>query len=183
MWAKTASAPVARRFWVSKMKHKTQALLCYSQALLLVLVDQLVKLWVRDNLAVGQRQDFLPFVELLHVENTGAAFSSFDRFTWVLTLLSAVVSVILALGLWKKWFSTGWFSELAVTLILGGAVGNLIDRAFFHKVTDMFNFTFMTFGVFNVADICVCVGVGMYVVYLLFGPKEEKKEQNHEDNA
>lgn len=165
------------------MKGKAQVWLWYLLAAVMVAADQLMKLWTRANLTVGQRRDFLPFLELLHVENTGAAFSSFDRFTWVLTLLSTVVSVILALGLWKKWFTSGWFSELAVTLILGGAVGNLIDRALAGKVTDMFNFTFMTFGVFNVADIFVCVGVAMYVIYLLFAPKEEKKDKNHEADS
>lgn len=148
----------------------------------MVIVDQLVKLWVRNHLAVGERRDLIPLVELLHVENTGAAFSSFSGMTWVLTALSAVVSVLLILSLWKGWLSTGWFSELAVTLVLGGAVGNLIDRALAGKVTDMFNFTFMNFGVFNVADICVCVGVAMYVIYLLFGPKESKDESHETDH-
>lgn len=162
------------------MKRKKLLVLWYALAAVMVVADQGVKLWVRETMAVGESRTFLPLVELYHVENTGAAFSSFHQFTWLLALLSAVVSVILVLGLWKGWFTTGWFSDLAITLILGGAVGNLIDRALFGKVTDMFNFTFMTFGVFNVADIFVCVGVALYVLYLLFGMKGEKKDENHE---
>ena len=154
--------------------------LWYVLALLLVLADQEVKLWVRSSLPLGVARPFIPhFVELLHVENTGAAFSLFAQHTWVLTLLSAVVALVLALALWRDWFTTNTFSRLCVTLVLAGAVGNLIDRAAFGKVTDMFNFTFMTFGVFNVADICVVGGVIGYAGYALLA--QTKKDADGGD--
>lgn len=141
-------------------------------AFFLVLCDQEVKLWVRTNLALGERRPFLPhLVELLHVENTGAAFSLFNEHTWVLAAASAIVAAVLAVALWRDWFSNDGFSRLCVTPTLAGAVGNLIDRVAFGAVTDMFNFTFMTFGVFNVADICVVVGCVGYCGYLLIAPR------------
>lgn len=151
------------------MKKRTVPLwLWYVLAALLVLADQNVKLWVRTNLPLGVARPFIPhFIELLHVQNTGAAFSLFARHTWVLALLSAAVALVLALALWRDWFTTNTFSRLCVTLVLAGAVGNLIDRVAFGAVTDMFNFTFMTFGVFNVADICVVGGVIGYAAYAL----------------
>ena len=69
----------------------------------------------------------------------------------------------------------------ALTLLLAGAVGNLIDRALFGFVTDMFDLQFMTFAVFNVADICVVCGGIAFVVYILFfAEKLEKKESGHD---
>ena len=160
--------------------------LWYVLAALLVLADQEVKLWVRNTLGVGEARPFLPhFIELLHVENTGAAFSLFAQHTWMLTALSAAVSLALILALWKDWVTTNTFSRLCVTLVLAGAVGNLIDRVAFGRVTDMFNFTFMRFGVFNVADICVVGGVIGYAIYALFGSGKQglKKAEGDEHEA
>lgn len=156
--------------------------LWYVLAALLVLADQEVKLWVRQTLPIGVPRPFIPLIELLHVENTGAAFSLFARHTWVLAALSAVVALVLAVALWKDWFTTNVFSRLCVTLVLAGAVGNLIDRVAFGKVTDMFNFTFMTFGVFNVADICVVGGVIGYACYALLAQVRppDVEDANHE---
>ena len=119
---------------------------------LLVAADQLVKILVRANIPMGASMPFLPgLVELTYVQNTGAAFSIFKDHTWLLTITLSVV--------------------------LAGAVGNLIDRALFGFVTDMFNLQFMHFAVFNVADICVvCGGIAFCVYFLFFYDKLEKKE-------
>lgn len=147
----------------------------YALAFFLVLADQEVKLWVRNALDLGERRDLIPyFVELYHVENTGAAFSLFSRHTWLLAVLSAVVAVALVLALWKDWFSNDRVSRLCLSLILAGAAGNFIDRAFRGAVTDMFNFTFMTFGVFNVADICVVCGAIGFALYLVLQMARER---------
>lgn len=156
----------------------------YALSFFLVLADQEVKLWVRTALALGQRRELIPhFVELYHVENTGAAFSLFSRHTWLLAVLSAVVAVSLILALWRDWFTTNRFSRLCVSLILAGAVGNFIDRAFRGAVTDMFNFTFMTFGVFNVADICVvggAIGFALYLIVQMARERRKAAEERHD---
>ncbi len=168
---------------MEKKKRSVPLWLWYVLAALLILADQEVKLWVRTHMTLGgPALPFLPFVELLYVENTGAAFSLFHGYTWVLTALSAVMTLVLAVCLWKDWFTTNAFSRLCVTLVLAGAAGNLIDRAMFGSVTDMFNFTFMTFGVFNVADICVVGGVIGYAGYVIFAQRKDarEKEDGHE---
>lgn len=161
--------------------------LWYVLSALLVLADQEVKLWVRSAMELGETRPFIPhLLELYHVENTGAAFSLFNEHTWLLALLSAVVTVALVLAIWKDWFSSDVFSRLCLALVLAGAAGNLIDRACFGAVTDMFNFTFMRFGVFNVADICVVCGVIGYAAWLLltqFRSGPGKKEAGHEADA
>ena len=124
----------------------------------LVALDQLVKYLVVQNIPLGTHVPFLPHIlDLTYVKNTGAAFSLFAQHTWILTLISLVMSVVLALALVKKFFRHP-LGRVCLSLVLAGAVGNLIDRAFQGYVVDMFNVLFMDFAVFNVADICLVVG-------------------------
>lgn len=151
-------------------------MLYYLIAICLVVVDQLVKWWVRSAIPLGQSIPFIPYVmDLAYVQNTGAAFSVFSRHTWLLTLISLAGSVLLAILLWKKYFP-GWVGNLSLSLVLAGAVGNLIDRAFLGYVTDMFQTTFIRFAVFNVADICVVAGGFLLVFYVLFLWDKEKEK-------
>lgn len=153
-------------------------------AAVLVAVDQIVKYLVMTNIPSGGHVPFIPYIlELTYVTNTGAAFSIFSEHTWALALVSLVMSLVLALALWKNLFRHP-FGKLALTLLLAGAVGNLIDRAFRGFVVDMFNVLFMRFAVFNVADICVVVGgiaAGVYYIFLM--DKLEPREETPDDNA
>ena len=144
---------------------------------LLVAADQLVKILVRANIPLGASMPFLPgLVELTYVQNTGAAFSLLEEHTWILTIVSLVVSVLLVVLLVKKVFPRP-FAMAALSMVLAGAVGNLIDRAMRGFVVDMFQLLFMNFAVFNVADICVvCGGIAFCVYFLFFYDKLEKKE-------
>ena len=149
----------------------------YLIAILLIVVDQLVKAWVRAAIPLGHSIPFIPWVmDLAHVQNTGAAFSVFSQHTWLLTLVSLLGSALLAFLLWKNYFP-GKLGKLALSLVLAGAVGNLIDRALLGSVTDMFQTTFINFAVFNVADICVTVGGALLILYvLLFWDKDKEKQ-------
>ena len=134
-------------------------------------VDQVVKYLVRAGIPLHTAVDFLPGLALTYVQNTGAAFSLFSQHTWLLTLISAVMSVVLGVAVWKKFFAHP-FGRCALTLVLAGAVGNLIDRALQGYVVDMFNVLFMDFAIFNVADIFITVGGGLYFLYLLLTRKK-----------
>ncbi len=134
----------------------------------LVALDQLVKYLVRANIDLGQTVDFIPGVlGLTYVQNTGAAFSSFSEHTWLLTLISAAVSLAIVVVLVKGYIRHP-AGKAIMSVILAGAVGNLIDRALFGFVTDMFQTLFMRFAVFNVADICVVLGGIAFCIYVLF---------------
>ncbi|HJA64118.1 MAG TPA: signal peptidase II [Candidatus Intestinimonas stercoravium] len=150
--------------------------------LVLVAADQLVKYLVRTNIPLGTSLPFLPgIMELTYWQNTGAAFSLFSEHTWVLTLISAVVSLVI-LGVLVKRVVAHPFGVAALSVVLAGAVGNLIDRVAFGYVTDMFNFQFMRFAVFNVADVCVvCGGIAFCIYFLFFYDKLEKKEGDGDD--
>ena len=149
--------------------------------LALVVLDQVVKFLVRAHIPLGGSLPFLPHIlELTYVQNTGAAFSMLSQHTWLLTIVSAVVAAAIAAALIKRVVAHP-FGVITLSVVLAGAVGNLIDRALFGFVTDMFNLQFMHFAVFNVADICVVCGGIAFVVYILFfAEKLEKKESGHD---
>ena len=150
--------------------------------LLLVGADQVVKYLVRTHIPLGESVPFLPHImDLTYVKNTGAAFSIFEEHTWILTLVSLVVSIALCVALVRKWITRHPIGRVCLAMVLAGAVGNLIDRALFGFVTDMFQTTFIQFAVFNVADICVVVGgIAFCLYYLFFYEKLEGKEEGHD---
>ena len=149
----------------------------YILAAVLVLIDQLVKFWVRGHIPLGESVPFLPgFLDLTYVQNTGAAFSSFSGMTWLLALVSLAAAVLVLVLMVKNYFP-GTLGRLTLSLILAGAVGNLIDRVALHFVTDMFETVlrpFQNFAVYNVADICVVAGGILMVIYVAFFWDREK---------
>ena len=154
----------------------------YLAAALLVVLDQVTKLLTRAYLAGQGTVVVIPHVVgLTYVENTGMAFSAFSRYTAVLAALSFVVSVLLVIAIKKRWLPAP-FCQWMLTLILAGAVGNLIDRVFLGYVTDMIQTLFMNFAVFNVADCCVVVGTILLAVYLLFFEKGDKSSEKKEQS-
>lgn len=158
-------------------------MLYYLIAIILIVVDQLVKLWVRGSIPLGASIPFIPHVmDLTYTQNTGAAFSSFAGLTWLLALISLAATVLLAVAIAKRFFKRP-LGLFALTLLLAGAAGNLIDRALLGFVTDMFQTTFIDFAVFNVADICVTVGGVLAVAYVLIFERESapgEKEGEHD---
>lgn len=144
--------------------------------LLLIFLDQTVKQLVLTYIPLYGSVPFLPHImDFTYVQNTGAAFSMFSDQTWILALCSLLLSLALAVAVWKKFFSHP-LGRTALTLVLAGAIGNLIDRVFRGFVVDMFRTLFMEFAVFNVADICVVVGgIGAALYYVFLYDKLEGK--------
>ena len=153
-------------------------------AAVMTALDQIVKYLVRAHIPLGGAVPFIPYLlELTYVQNTGAAFSLMRRHTWLLTLISAAV-VLAMCGLILKGSFKNRLGMFSAALVLAGGVGNLIDRAVFGFVTDMFKTTFIDFAVFNVADCCITVGVPLLFLYvLLYVGKDEKKEDGADDAA
>ena len=153
-------------------------------AVLLILGDQLTKLAVRTGIPLGGSIPFIPHVlDLTYVQNTGAAFSLLRQHTWLLTLTSALVVLVMCALIVKGFFQNA-LGRWAAALVLAGGVGNLIDRALFGFVTDMFQTTFINFAVFNVADCCITIGVPLLFLYvLLFWDDDKEKEETPDDGA
>lgn len=134
----------------------------------LVAVDQIIKVLTRALIPLGERITLIPgVVGLTYVQNTGAAFSSFTGGTRLLSLLSLAMTVLLGVAIAKNWLKHP-FAQWSMAVIMAGAFGNFIDRAFLGYVTDMVDTLFMTFAVYNFADICVVLGVIALAVYVIF---------------
>ncbi|MDD6881791.1 MAG: signal peptidase II [Firmicutes bacterium] len=129
----------------------------------IIVLDQVVKLMVRSSMFVGQS---IPVIDgifhLTYVQNRGAAFSILYGQN-VFLIFVPTIAVLLAIWYMEKHLKEHWTMILALSLLVSGGIGNLIDRGFFGFVTDMFDFRIWP--VFNVADIAVCVGAGFLILY------------------
>ncbi len=139
---------------------------------LCIIADQALKLWTVANLGLHESMPLLPgIVELYYIRNTGGGFSILTGHTWLLVALTVVLMGVLAALIIKKVF-THPLAVWTLTLIIGGGLGNLIDRVRLGYVVDMFNLTFMNYPVFNIADILVvCGAIGFGFYYLLLHDK------------
>lgn len=159
-------------------------MLYFLAILLCVAADQAVKLWTVSHLGLYESAPLLPgVVELRYIQNTGGGFSILTGHTWLLTVLTALLMAGLAYLLYRKVFPHP-LGMWTLTVIIGGGLGNLIDRVRLGYVVDMFNFQFMTYPVFNVADILVVCGtIGFAAYYLLLHDKVTKKpaEEKRDD--
>ena len=147
---------------------------------LCIAADQAVKLYVTSHLALYESAPLLPgFLELFYIQNTGGGFSILTNHTQLLTVLTAALMAVIAVLLVKKVFSHP-LAMWTLTLILGGGLGNLIDRVRLGYVVDMFNFQFVSYPVFNVADILVVCGtIGFAAYYLLLHDRIAEKETSN----
>ncbi|WP_019223063.1 signal peptidase II [Bartonella rattaustraliani] len=125
-------------------------------------IDQAVKYWVVHSIPLGTESPFLPFLSLYHVRNSGIAFSFFSSFShWGLIAIT-FVTIVFLLWLWKSVEYNRFLTRFGLTLIIGGAIGNLIDRIRLHHVTDYILFhidDIFYFAIFNLADSFITLGV------------------------
>jgi len=140
-----------------------------------MIVDQATKLWVDGSFEKYERLTILPFFNLTLAYNQGAAFSflagagGWQR--WFFTAIAAVVSVVLVIWL-RKLPKTDWWNAVSLSLILGGALGNLFDRVVYGHVIDFLDFHWQGyhFPAFNIADSAITVGAAMMVLEMFRNP-------------
>ena len=155
--------------------------------LLMIALDQAVKLWALTSL---QAQHTIPLIEnvfhLTYVENRGAAFSLFAQFDsrWIFVALACVITVVILIALQKNYMQTV-LGRWSLVLIAAGALGNAIDRVAHGFVVDLFDFRLIHFPVFNVADIFICIGGALFVIYFMFQHKDKQpeNENNNEEQG
>jgi signal peptidase II len=140
-------------------------------ALAVIALDQLAKALVRSGLEGGERHDLIAGIELVNVSNSGIAFGLLSDGGALLVvgiavaLLGLVFFFVTHTGRPLVWLPTG--------LVLGGAIGNLIDRALEGSVTDFVKLPH--FPAFNVADTAITIGV-LALIYVLRGPSSQRAE-------
>lgn len=141
-------------------------------------VDQAIKHAVR---LMPEGEPFFrcpPFFELERVTNTGVAFSLFSSMQGIVVLLPAALMLLLCVyQAREKTLSTP--ARLAISGLIGGGLGNLVDRILFGGVTDYIRLSPIRFPIFNFADICITVSVAALMLLLLFDHFNDKTEERH----
>ena len=145
-------------------------------ATLIVALDQWTKYLVRTQIPLGGSWSpwawLAPYAKIVHWQNTGAAFGMFQGFGLVFTILAFVVSIAI-LYYFPRVPRNEWLLRITMTMMLGGAVGNLIDRLTLGTVTDFVSLG--TFAVFNVADASISVGTAIMVLAVWLSERKQKK--------
>jgi len=135
-------------------------------AALAVALDQWIKVLVEANLVMHDKVDLLPFLALYRTYNTGIAFSMFSNVgdTGLIVLTTVVVAFVTFLAI--KTTPAQVISRFGFALIVGGALGNLIDRTVYGHVIDyiLFHTPVWSFAIFNLADVFISVGAALVVL-------------------
>lgn len=150
---------------------------------LIVVADQLSKYFVTQYMVLGQTLPTIDGVlELHYVRNSGMAWSllSGGEARWLFVGLTIVLLIFMVVIVWKKIF-TNKFELFCLAAIMGGAIGNFIDRLLTGEVVDMLQFAFIDFPVFNVADCFITCGSILLAVYLVFFDRAPKQKEPADD--
>ena len=143
----------------------------------IVAADQVTKFLTVANIGLWEDIPFIPgLLQLTYVQNTGAAFSSFEGQQWLFALIFAVFTCLIFWEYFKKPMGFSTFERWCIAAIYGGGLGNMIDRVRMGYVVDMIETTFMDFPVFNVADCFITCGCILLMVHLVLFNKEFWKD-------
>ena len=158
----------------------------------IVFVDQITKFLVIKNIALGEVISVIkfgdtPIFSLTHVRNRGAAWSSFSDKTLFLTIFTFIVILFFIALMYLKPLrmkligkEAGIVDTVILSLVIAGGIGNLIDRIRLGEVVDFIKTDFISFPIFNVADICITVGEFMFIIFVI--ALEFKKPKKAEKN-
>ena len=136
---------------------------------LVIILDQVSKWMISSSFSLYETLAVMPYFNLTLAHNTGAAFSFLAQAggwqRWFFVGLTTIISIVLFIWL-KKLSSTAKLEAISISLILGGAIGNVIDRIYFGYVVDFLDFYYGTahFAAFNIADSAICIGAGLLIL-------------------
>ncbi len=134
-------------------------------SIIIITIDQVTKYLVNTKISLNTSIEIIPgIIFISHVKNSGAAFGVFQNRTNILIIIS-VIAIILIIILKIKLNLDSIFYNISLGFILGGAIGNLIDRIIFGEVVDFLHLRY--FAVFNVADSFICIGFGIVIILIL----------------
>ena len=144
-----------------------------------LLIDQLTKHMVRIQMAIGQVTAVAPSFNLRHVINKGGAFSLLYGNVWLLATISALVTIGIAVYAYRQPALARW-QAVGLGILLAGTLGNLIDRVVRGQVTDFLDLYVGSYHwpTFNVADICINLGVALLVLGSLATPPPPVHEEH-----
>jgi len=147
----------------------------------IIALDQWTKALVRANIAPSDMwlpdglAWLMPYARIINWHNSGAAFGSFQGYSWIFSVLAFVVAGLI-IYYYPRVEAQDWWLKLAMGMQMGGALGNVVDRLFRQgQVTDFISIG--TFPVFNVADSSISVGVAVLLLGVWLKEQQEKKAQ------
>lgn len=148
----------------------------YIIAILLIIIDQISKWLIVQNFDLYEGKVLIPgFFSLFYIQNKGAAWGIFEGkmiFFYIITIL--VVGYLVYT--FHKYPIKSKLVGYSFSLILAGAIGNFIDRLLNGFVVDMFRLDFINFPIFNVADVCLTIGVALMIIHVLFFEENEERK-------
>ncbi len=116
-----------------------------------------------------------PVFSIIHVDNTGSAFGLFQDSTFLLSVLGVIAVIFISFYVFKNISFKDKIELFSLTIFMGGTLGNLYERIKFGHVVDYIKLNFINFPVFNAFDIMICIGVFLYIVFVLFDFKIFKR--------
>lgn len=166
---------------MSSLKPRQLFCLWLALACSLIAADQWIKQLILENFYYGDRVYITSFFNLVRAHNTGAAFSMLADAGgwqhWLFSGIAVVVSLVILMMLWR--YSTEKLMAFSLTCLLGGAIGNLVDRILHGYVVDYLDFHWgnIHFPAFNLADAAICTGAGLLIIreiYVMIAKKPMK---------
>lgn len=143
--------------------------------IVLAIADQIIKFFVSTNLKeIGSVSVIDNLLSFTYVENNGVAFGSFAGNRWIFVVLTTALIAAILIYMFKKKPKSKLFYA-SVALVVGGGIGNLIDRIFYGYVIDYISLSFFP-PVCNFADYCITVGTVLLMIYVLFFTSTGKKD-------
>jgi signal peptidase II len=153
-----------------------------------IILDQISKYIVKTNMQPGESFNFIKYIlNIRYIENKGASFGILKDHRWVFMILSSVALVLMAAAiiyLGSKKFKKGNLPiNIALALMFGGGIGNMIDRVASESViepgtkavVDFLEFAFVDFAIFNIADSFICIGSAMFCIFMIAGKYRVKE--------
>ena len=137
-------------------------------SLLVVVADQWLKNYIVTNFKIGDEKTIIPgILSFTYLQNDGAAWNIFSGQMILFYLISIAASVVVVYYLFNPKYKN-WLFDTGLALVLGGIVGNFIDRLHLKYVIDMLQLDFVQFNIFNIADSAITVGIVLVFIYLIF---------------
>lgn len=134
--------------------------------LILTICDQLLKSWVASSIVLGGSKQLIPgIIELTNLRNSGAAWSIFKGQQTFFTIITIIAIIVIGYFIWQ--YRKNIPMLIGLSLIMAGTIGNFIDRLRQGYVVDMFETTFINFPIFNIADMCLTIGVIWLIICIL----------------
>ena len=133
--------------------------------LLIITFDYIIKLKVKSNMNVGESIKVIgDFFKITYIQNKGAAFGMLQD-KQIVFLVVGFITIAFLINLFLK--TNDNITKTSISMVIGGAIGNIIDRLLYGYVVDMFDFSGVWSYIFNFADVCVVLGVGILALAII----------------